>query len=320
VVFRSATKVARRDKRGKKKLLPLVVGLEQHGADQADDGGPVGNDANDVGVALQIRFGVVPDVEDVRRTIDAIGTVMPVDLRDRGVLLLLATTGIRNGELRALQLQDIDWRAGEVFVRRTKGKRDRVAPLLDETGAALADYILQARPKIDSPYLFLTSTPPVGPFKVERYIDLRRSLGLCKASRSAVMALSVAPRHASRKSLSLLGRPPGLPDWPGFHPGGGDLRGIVDPALRPGLAHVVRVTITIPTSGSLLLGVARLRWLVAPFPDKPSLRHVTMSRNDRLRGLLSVTIESPHDVARPIVALVPSPYVHCQLPNLRSDR
>ncbi|MER8448088.1 hypothetical protein NKH52_33605 [Mesorhizobium sp. M1066] len=30
---------------------------------------------------------------------------------------------MRNGELRAIQLQDIDWRAGEVSVRRTKGKR-----------------------------------------------------------------------------------------------------------------------------------------------------------------------------------------------------
>jgi site-specific recombinase XerD len=103
--------------------------------------------------------------DDVRRTIDAIGTATPIDLRDRAVLLLLATIGIRNGELRALQLQDIDWRAGEVFIRRTKGKRDRVAPLLDETGAALADYILRARPKVDSPYLFLSFISPVGPFK-----------------------------------------------------------------------------------------------------------------------------------------------------------
>lgn len=103
--------------------------------------------------------------DDVRRAIDAIGAGTPVDIRDRAILLLLATTGIRNGELRALQLQDIDWRAGEVFVRRTKGKRDRVVPLLEETGAALAEYILRARPKIDSPYLLLSFAPPVGPFK-----------------------------------------------------------------------------------------------------------------------------------------------------------
>lgn len=103
---------------------------------------------------------------EVRHTIDTIGRTTPIDVRDRAILLLLATTGIRNGELRALQLQDVDWRAGEVFIRHTKGKRDRVAPLLEETGAALADYILRARAKVDSAYLFLTFIAPVGPDQV----------------------------------------------------------------------------------------------------------------------------------------------------------
>jgi integrase/recombinase XerD len=102
---------------------------------------------------------------EVRGAIDAIARATPIDVRDRAILLLLATTGIRNGELRALQLQDVDWRAGEVFIRHTKGKRDRVAPLLEEAGAALADYILRARPKVDSASLFLTFTAPVGPIK-----------------------------------------------------------------------------------------------------------------------------------------------------------
>ena len=103
--------------------------------------------------------------DDVGQAIDAIGATTPVDIRDRAVLLLLATTGIRNGELRAIRLKDIDWCTGEVFVRRTKGNRDRVVPLLEETGAALAEYILRARPKVDSPYLFLSFTPPLGRFK-----------------------------------------------------------------------------------------------------------------------------------------------------------
>ncbi|RMI06331.1 integrase [Sinorhizobium meliloti] len=115
-----------------------------------------------------LAFGAsaaAPCMGDVRRAIGAIGATTSVDIRDRAILLLLATTGIRNGELRAIRLRDIDWRTGEVFVRRTKGKRDRVVPLLEETGAALADYILRARPKVDSPYLLLSFTPPVGPFK-----------------------------------------------------------------------------------------------------------------------------------------------------------
>jgi integrase/recombinase XerD len=143
--------------------------------------------------------------DDVRRAIDAIGAATPIDLRDRAVLLLFATTGIRNGELRALQLQDIDWRASEVFIRRTKGKRDRVAPLLDETGAALADYILRARPKVDSPYLFLSFTPPVGPFKyaspVSRIVRKRLRHGGIELGR-------VGGAHLLRHSLAtqLVGR------------------------------------------------------------------------------------------------------------------
>ncbi|MER9839595.1 site-specific integrase [Mesorhizobium sp. M0145] len=137
--------------------------------------------------------------DDVRRAIDAIGATTPVDIRDRAVLLLLATTGIRNGELRAIQLQDIDWRAGEVSVRRTKGKRDRVAPLLEETGAALADYVLRARPKVDSPYLFLSFTPPVAPFKyaspVSRIVRKRLRHG-------GVELGQVAGAHLLRHSLA----------------------------------------------------------------------------------------------------------------------
>jgi site-specific recombinase XerD len=106
--------------------------------------------------------------EDVRRAIVAIDVTTPSGVRDRALLLLLATTGLRNKELRSLELQDIHWRAAEVLVRRTKTGRDRLVPLLQEAGEALADYVLHARPKIDSPRVFLSYAPPVGPFKCHR--------------------------------------------------------------------------------------------------------------------------------------------------------
>jgi integrase len=74
--------------------------------------------------------------EDVRRAIDAIETTTPSGIRDRAMLLLLATTGLRNRELRQLELGDIRWRAGELILRHTKGHRDRVLPLLEEVAAA----------------------------------------------------------------------------------------------------------------------------------------------------------------------------------------
>jgi integrase/recombinase XerD len=99
----------------------------------------------------------------VRRAIDAISTATPTGVRNRAILLLLATTGLRNKELRSLELRDIHWRAGEVLVRRTKARRDRVVPLLQDAGAALAEYVLHARPKSDSRRVFLQHIPPVRP-------------------------------------------------------------------------------------------------------------------------------------------------------------
>lgn len=137
--------------------------------------------------------------EDIQRAISAIDVTTPVGVRDRALLLLFATTGIRNKEIRTLKLQDIHWRAGEVFVRRTKGKRDRVAPLLEEAGAALADYVLQARPKIDNPHVFLSFAPPPRPFGSPGSIStiVRRRL-----EQSGVVLSGPAGAHLLRHSLA----------------------------------------------------------------------------------------------------------------------
>ena len=104
--------------------------------------------------------------QNIQRAIDAIDISKPSGTRDKAIMLMLATTGLRNRELRVLELQDIHWRTAEVIVRRTKGKRDRVVPLLDEAGAALADYILHARPRVVSTLVFLSSFATGAPFQM----------------------------------------------------------------------------------------------------------------------------------------------------------
>jgi integrase/recombinase XerD len=137
--------------------------------------------------------------EDVQRAIDAINVTTSSGLRDRALLLLLATTGLRNKELRSLELQDIRWRAAEVLVRRTKAKRDRVVPLLEEAGAALAEYVLRARPRIDNQRVFLSHVAPVGPFKssspISRIVRSRLEQGGVELPR-------IAGAHLVRHSLA----------------------------------------------------------------------------------------------------------------------
>jgi len=137
--------------------------------------------------------------EDVRRAIDAVDVRTPVDVRNRAILLLAATTGLRNKELRSLELQDIHWRKAEVLVRRTKAKRDRVVPLLQESGEALADYVLHARPKSGSQRVFLQHVPPIRPIDDSSIISriVRSAL-----ERGGLALPRVAGAHLLRHSLA----------------------------------------------------------------------------------------------------------------------
>jgi integrase/recombinase XerD len=51
-----------------------------------------------------------------------------------------------------------------VLIRQNKTGRDRVVPLMQETGSALARYVLKARRRSCSSRVFLTQVPPVRPF------------------------------------------------------------------------------------------------------------------------------------------------------------
>jgi len=66
--------------------------------------------------------------------------------RDFAMMTLLARLGLRAGEVAALALDDIDWRAGEITVRG-KGSRAERLPLPADAGEAIAAYLRDGRPE-----------------------------------------------------------------------------------------------------------------------------------------------------------------------------
>ena len=81
-----------------------------------------------------------------------------VGRRDYAVLLLLARLGLRAGEVAAIRLDDIDWRAGLLLVRG-KGSRQDVLPLPVDVGEAVVSY-LRRRPRCECRALFLRVMAP----------------------------------------------------------------------------------------------------------------------------------------------------------------
>jgi site-specific recombinase XerD len=81
-------------------------------------------------------------------------------MRDFAILTLLGRLGLRCCEVANLELDDIDWRAGQLKVRG-KSRREDPLPLLSDVGQALASYLRHGRPLVESRRVFLTCLAPL---------------------------------------------------------------------------------------------------------------------------------------------------------------
>lgn len=79
--------------------------------------------------------------------------------RDYAMLLILSRLGLRAGELAALCLDDVDWRAAEIDIPGKRGRRERM-PLPDDVGQALVGYLRRGRPETGDRRLFVRLDAP----------------------------------------------------------------------------------------------------------------------------------------------------------------
>jgi integrase len=85
-----------------------------------------------------------------------------VGRRDLAILTVLARLGLRAGEVAALRVDDLDWRAGEIEVPGKGNRRERL-PLPVDVGEAIADYCRRGRRRGACRSLFLhVHAPYVG--------------------------------------------------------------------------------------------------------------------------------------------------------------
>ena len=103
----------------------------------------------------------------------------PQGIRDRAMLEVLYSTGLRRMELPGLACYDVDLNRRLVFVREGKGRRDRVVPIGARAAAWVDKYLIEARPQLlatDTDALFVTDygeaiSPEFVATKVKRYMD-----------------------------------------------------------------------------------------------------------------------------------------------------
>jgi integrase len=96
---------------------------------------------------------------EVRRLLASCDRRTAIGRRDYAILTLLARLGLRGGEVAALTLEDIDWRAGELVVVGKGGRRDRL-PLPVDVGRALVGYLQRGRRSGQCRHVFVHARAP----------------------------------------------------------------------------------------------------------------------------------------------------------------
>jgi site-specific recombinase XerD len=108
---------------------------------------------------------------DVQRLLDCCDRSSAVGIRDFAIMTLIARLGLRSIEVARLQLDDVDWRAGELVVRG-KGRRYDRLPLPVQVGEALVAYLSCGRNPDGARHLFLTCRAPRGPIRADLVGDV----------------------------------------------------------------------------------------------------------------------------------------------------
>src|SRR5215831_11104990 len=124
--------------------------------------------------------------EQVEQVLNSVNRKTAMGRRDYAILVILARLGLRAGEIRALTLEDLDWKEGLITVRGKAGRFSQL-PLPRDVGAAIADYLRHGRATTNGRCVFLRAKAPTEGFRErEGRAALGREVigeprGMCKA-------------------------------------------------------------------------------------------------------------------------------------------
>jgi site-specific recombinase XerD len=94
------------------------------------------------------RLPDAPRRDEVDQTLAALEGDGPIPLRNRALVELVYSAGLRSSEAVGLDLGDVDFEQELVHVRNGKGGKERVVPLGEHAAHWVARYIRDARPEL----------------------------------------------------------------------------------------------------------------------------------------------------------------------------
>jgi integrase len=98
--------------------------------------------------------------EEIEQLLQSLDIPNPSMRQSAAIVRCAVDLGLRSGEIATLTLDDIDWDAGIVTLRKTKSRLWQVLPLPEPTGRAIAAYLKYERPKSRRREVFVRRMAP----------------------------------------------------------------------------------------------------------------------------------------------------------------
>lgn len=155
-------------------------------------------------------------IEEVEKVLAQPDLRDPLGVRDRAIMEVLYSTGIRRKELVGLTIFGFDQDRGTLWIRLGKGKKDRVVPVGERAMLWVEKYLREVRPRLvmepDDGFLFLSGdglplTPGHLSDSVRRYVDAAciGKKGSCHLFRHTMATLMLEGGADTRYIQQMLG-------------------------------------------------------------------------------------------------------------------
>lgn len=105
--------------------------------------------------------------DEVKRILNAVNRSTPWGKTAYLMMLLACVYGLRSSDIKTLVFSGISWERRTITIMQFKTHREVSLPITDEVLFALLDYIKNARPRVNSPYVFIRLRKPYVPYSMD---------------------------------------------------------------------------------------------------------------------------------------------------------
>ena len=136
---------------------------------------------------------------EIEKILSSVDRETDIGKRNYAIILIIARLGLRAGDVGSLRFGDISWETNSISLIQQKTKQKLTLPISLNVGQAIIDYMTLARPRSDSPYIFLRASGPYSGLGADAIYDIVRSI-VSKAGID-IKGRSAGP-HIIRRSLA----------------------------------------------------------------------------------------------------------------------